>query len=107
MPMALLALSDEGELIGTVSLKYYDLDLRPEITIWLGGLFVTPEWRRRGVGSILTKRAVEEARRLNLPSLHLWTASAENLYARLGWRVVERLDYCGKNIVVMSYKLRA
>jgi GNAT superfamily N-acetyltransferase len=103
MPLALVAFNESGELIGTVSLKYYDLDIRPEITVWVGGLFVVAEWRRRGVGSLLMTRAVEEAQRLKLPSLHLWTSSAENLYQKLGWIVIERMDYCGKQIVMMEF----
>jgi GNAT superfamily N-acetyltransferase len=105
MPLALVAFNESGELVGTVSLKYYDLDIRPEITIWLGGLFVIPEWRRHGVGSQLMTRAVEEARRLELPSLHLWTSSAKSLYQKLGWNVVERMDYCGKQIMMMEFPL--
>lgn len=104
LPLALVAFSGD-RLIGTVSLKYYDLDLRPDITLWLGGLFVDPPWRGRGVGSMLMQRAVEEARRLNLPSLFLWTHSAEGLYRKLGWRVVERLDYHGKTIVIMEMSM--
>lgn len=107
MPLALVAFNESGELVGTVSLKYYDLDIRPEITIWLGGLFVIPEWRRHGVGSQLMSRAVEEARRLKLPSLHLWTSSAESLYQKLGWTVVERMDYHGKRIVMMEFALKS
>jgi predicted N-acetyltransferase YhbS len=105
IPLALVAFNESGELVGTVSLKYYDLDIRPQINIWLGGLFVIPEWRRRGVGSLLMTRAVEEARRLELPSLYLWTSSAESLYQKLGWKVVERMDYCGKPIVMMEFPL--
>jgi GNAT superfamily N-acetyltransferase len=101
LPLALVALS-EGKLIGTVSLKYYDLDIRPEIKIWLGGLFVIPDWRRRGAASLLMKRAVEDARRLNLGKLFLWTSSAESLYLTLGWQPIERTEYCGKSIVIME-----
>lgn len=104
LPLALVALADR-KLIGTVSLKYYDLDIRPDIKIWLGGLFVMPEWRRRGVGSLLMERAMEAAKRLNLEKLFLWTSSAENLYLKLGWRPVERLDYCDSQIVIMEKNL--
>jgi GNAT superfamily N-acetyltransferase len=101
LPLALVAFAGE-QLIGTVSLKVQDLDIRPEITPWLGGLFVIPESRRRGVASLLMQRAVEEARRLNLARLFLWTSSAESLYLKLGWQRVERTDYCGKSIVIMQ-----
>jgi predicted N-acetyltransferase YhbS len=101
LPLALVALADE-QLIGTVSLKHADLELRPELSPWLGGLCVVPEWRRRGVASLLVQRAVEEAARIGLPKLFLWTSSAEALYQKLEWCVVERVRYCGKWIVIMD-----
>jgi GNAT superfamily N-acetyltransferase len=105
MPMALLAFNAADDLIGTVSLKYHDFDVRPKLAVWLGGLYVLREWRGRGVGSLLMTRAVEEARRLQLPSLHLWTAAAENFYTVLGWKKIESLNEHGKRIVVMKYAL--
>jgi N-acetylglutamate synthase-like GNAT family acetyltransferase len=90
-----------------VSLKPQDLEIRPQLTPWLGGLLVVPEWRNRGVASLLMQRAVSEARRLQLPTLFLWTHSAEGLYRRLGWRPIERVDYCGKRIVIMRIDVGA
>jgi GNAT superfamily N-acetyltransferase len=101
LPLALVALHS-GELVGTVSLKFNDLDTRPDIDPWLGALLVLPSWRGRGAGSLLMRRAVEEAARLRIPTLFLWTSSAERLYLKLGWRAIERTDYCGKNIVIMQ-----
>jgi GNAT superfamily N-acetyltransferase len=91
--------------IGMVSLKFHDMDTRPDLDPWLGGLLVLPEWRNRGVGMMLMHRATEEARRLNVSRLYLWTHSAEGLYRKLGWQVVERSDYFGKEAVVMQIDL--
>src|SRR5437868_2944733 len=99
-PLTLVAVHG-GELVGMVSLKYHDMDTRPDLDPWLGGLFVLPEWRNQGVGTMLMHRATEEARRLRVPRLYLWTHSAEALYRKLGWQVVERSDYFGKEAVVM------
>jgi len=82
------------------------MDTRPDLDPWLGGLLVLPEWRNRGVGTMLMHRATDEARRLNVPRLYLWTHTAERLYLRLGWQVVERTDYFGKEAVVMQIDLR-
>ena len=101
LPLALVAFANQ-QLVGTVSLKHQDLEIRPHITPCLGGLFVVPSWRGRGVASLLMQRAVEEAAKLKLPKLYLWTSSAEGLYLRLGWAVVERLEYHGKIIVIMD-----
>jgi GNAT superfamily N-acetyltransferase len=101
IPLALVAFAG-GKLVGTVSLKDDDLEIRPEIKHWLGGLFVVPEWRGRSVASALMRRATEEARRLKVLRLFLWTSSAEGLYLKLGWQPVERTDYCGTRIVIME-----
>jgi GNAT superfamily N-acetyltransferase len=93
--------------IGMVSLKFHDMDTRPDLDPWLGGLLVLPEWRNRGVGTMLMQRATEEARRLNVPRLYLWTHSAERLYQKLGWQLVERTNYFGKEAVVMQIDLSA
>jgi GNAT superfamily N-acetyltransferase len=94
------------KLVGMVSLKFHDMDTRPDLDPWLGGLLVLPEWRNRGVGTMLMHRATEEARRLNVPRLYLWTHSAEGLYHKLRWQVVERSNYFGKEAVVMQMDLR-
>jgi GNAT superfamily N-acetyltransferase len=104
LPLTLVAVNGD-ELVGMVSLKYHDMDTRPDLDPWLGGLLVLPEWRNHGVGTMLMHRATEEARRLKVPRLYLWTHSAERLYRRLGWQVVERSDYFGKEAVVMQMDL--
>ena len=103
LPLALVAFAG-GKLVGTVSLMKQDLPPRPDITPWVASLFVVREARRRGVASLLVQRAAAEAARLKLPTLYLWTASAEaeGLYLKLGWRTVERSEYCEKEIVIMQ-----
>ena len=105
LPLTLVGLQ-ASELVGMVSLKFHDMDTRPDLDPWLGGLFVLPEWRNRGVGTILMHRATQEAHRLNVPRLYLWTHSAERLYHRLGWQVVERTNYFGREAAVMQIDLR-
>jgi GNAT superfamily N-acetyltransferase len=104
LPLTLVALHRE-KLVGMVSLKFHDMDTRPDLDPWLGGLLVLPEWRNRGVGTLLVHRATDEARRLYVHRLYLWTHSAEKLYDKLGWQVLERTDYFGKEAVVMEIDL--
>ncbi len=104
LPLALVAFNGD-EVLGTVALKPQDLDIRPQLTPWLGGLFVMPEFRGRGIGSLLIINIVEEARRLRLPRLYLWTPSAESLYARHGWSLLERTAYHHYTISIMDRQL--
>ncbi|HEY7165495.1 MAG TPA: GNAT family N-acetyltransferase [Candidatus Binatia bacterium] len=110
LPLTLFAVrsdpvANNRELVGMVSLKFHDMDTRPDLDPWLGGLLVLPKWRNRGMATILMHRAAEEARRLNVPRLYLWTHTAERLYDKLGWQVVERTNYFGKEAVVMQIEL--
>ena len=104
LPLGIVAIVD-GAVVGTGVLKADDLPLRPHLTPWLGGIFVAPEHRGRGVASAIVNRLVGEARRLQLPRLYLWTNSAASLYAKLGWTELERLAYCGYEITLMVRQL--
>lgn len=94
-----------GELFGSAMLVTQDMETRPDFSPWLAGVFVAPAHRGRGIASALIERAVEEARRLGVPRLHLFTATAEPLYARLGWTVCERTRYRGEEVTVMALGL--
>jgi GNAT superfamily N-acetyltransferase len=75
----------DGEPVGTASLVAHDLDERPDLTPWLAGVFVAPKYRGRGyVGRLIA--AVEQAgRSASIPTLWLYTNTAERVYARAGW----------------------
>jgi predicted N-acetyltransferase YhbS len=104
IPLTLVAVYG-GQVIGTGAIKPHDLDIRPQLSPWLGGLYVLREFRDNGVGSLLVARLLEEARRLGLSELYLWTPSAEKLYSRLGWSLLEKTQYCGEEISIMKREL--
>ncbi len=77
--------------VGVASLVAHDLDSRPELTPWLAGVFVVPEARGRGHAAHLIAAVEAAGRAAAIPSLWLYTHSAERIYARVGWRTVEYL----------------
>ena len=81
---------DEEMPVGCVSLIPHDLDTQPPLTPWLASLYVAPRHRRRGVGSALVQRVVEEARLLDIATLYLFTPDQDRFYARRGWAVLHR-----------------
>lgn len=103
VPTTFVALAD-GEPVGSASLVGCDMEGREDLTPWLASVYVVPEYRRRGVGSTLVNRVVEEAQALSVETLYLFTWDQERLYARLGWSVLERTEYKGEHIVIMSIK---
>ena len=106
LPLGIVAFAD-GEPVGTGALKPEDLPPRSHLTPWLGGIFVAPEHRGRGIATAIVNRLLDEAHGLRLPQLYLWTPSAAALYAKLGWTEFDSLQYCGKPITVMVRQLES
>jgi GNAT superfamily N-acetyltransferase len=109
LPLTLIALESNGkavELLGSADVVHHDLPDRPDLTPWLSCVYVAPEHRGKGVGSALTRRAVEEAGRLGAPTLYLCTWERESLYRTLGWTTLERFTAHGAVCVIMEIGTR-
>lgn len=102
LPTTLVALDDTEELLGSVSLLLDDLPGYECFSPWLASLFVRGDHRRRGVGGVLLKAAVAEARRLGVPELYLFTADHEGYYTARGWAVAERASVGRQPITIMT-----
>jgi GNAT superfamily N-acetyltransferase len=101
---AVFVASVGGQLIGSAMLLPHDMETRPELSPWLGGVFIAPEFRGRGIGSRLSCHVVQHAAELGFEHLYLYTPSAETFYARLGWSVIEHTRYRDTDVVVMSHE---
>ena len=105
VPSVLVAV-ENSELAGTASLIRCDMEIRNELTPWLGQLIVAPECRSRGIGSALTQAVAAEARRFGYGRLYLYTSGdLPRFYERLGWSAREQVHYLGKERTVMQYEL--
>lgn len=84
LPCTLVALEGERP-VGMVSLIWKKLP-GGVASPCLAGLYVVPEWRRRGLGTRLCQEAMARAGRLGVASLALATTNQQRFYHRLGWR---------------------
>ncbi|WP_285418590.1 GNAT family N-acetyltransferase [Pseudomonas sp. efr-133-TYG-5] len=105
IPSVVVALED-SQLLGGALLIDSDMQLRPQLTPWLAGVYVKAEHRGRGIASQLVNRIVAEAAALGVQELYLYTDAAQSLYARLGWEVVEELIYEDLPVTVMKRSTR-
>ena len=92
-------------VLGSASLVAHDMDLRPNLTPWLASVFVDPTRRGQGIGSQLVERVAAEAAAIGVPRLYLFTPDRMSLYARLGWRTLEQVEYRGELETVMVREL--
>ena len=72
LPIAWVAHAN-GKLLGTAALRVHDLEGREDLTPWLGGVFVTSRFRRRGIGAALCRAVEDAARTRGIQSLYLFT----------------------------------
>ena len=96
-----LAAHEAGQAIGTASLRASDLPGREELSPWLGGVYVAPAFRGRGIASALCRTVEERAAALGHDRLYLFTLDQQALYQRLGWRAIERTSWRGRAIDLM------
>lgn len=102
VPLILLAI-DGDDIVGSVELKYREMEIYPDKEHWLGGLFVEPRHRGAAVGKQLIQQIIGLASRLGVRKLYLQTERLDGgVYAQLGWKPLEQIDNKGKNVLVME-----
>jgi GNAT superfamily N-acetyltransferase len=106
LPMYLLAV--EGEtVVGCGALKLREMETYPKREHWLGSVYVKPAWRGHGIASRLVEAVVAVSPRFGVSVLSLQTERPDGgLYAKLGWRPVERVWFHGTEVTVMERYLR-
>ena len=97
LPLTWIALR-KGKIAGMARLKEQDHPVRTELTPWLASVFVHPEHRGRGIAKALCKRVAAEAKNQGFRQIYLFTHTAPDMYAAMGWEEVERMpDLAGLN----------
>ena len=102
IPFIILALQND-EVVGAAELKYREMgDMFPDKEHWLGGVYVAPEHRGHGLGSMLANEIAGRAAAYGVSELHLQTERLDGgLYLALGWQPEQQVDNHGINVQVM------
>jgi len=101
IPQTLIAILGD-QPVGTASLTQHDMKTRMDLSPWLAGVFVPPEYRSRGIASSLVRAIENLAGDLGYEEIFLYTNSAEGLYKKLCWVKIGREEYKGREVVIMS-----
>ena len=87
---------------GSASLVEHDMNTRMDLSPWLASVYVAAEHRKKGIGSELVRRIVEEATSLEHRTLYLFTLDQEKLYSGLGWSLIEKTEFEGHQVTIMK-----
>ncbi len=101
LPMAFIALSDSGAIVGSAGILATTIT-HQHLTPWLSSVYVPLEHRGKGIASTLSLRALAEAARLGYQRLYLFTPHNETLYARMGFGTFDRIEYNGVPLTLME-----
>ena len=104
LPLALVAHAG-ATLLGSASLRPHDMDNRPHLTPWLGGVYVEQNHRRQRIGATLAQAVEDKAKALGCRVLYLFTFDKEAYYRTLGWDTLEPTEYRGHSVIVMQKRL--
>lgn len=105
IPLCLIAMI-ESKPIATATIKIREMDIYPQYEHWLGSVYVVPEYRNQGVGSQIVEATVGKARLLGVKDLYLYTPDRAHFYQRMGWEVMDQVEYHGHIVVVMRRTLK-
>ena len=103
IPITFIAL-EGNKLVGSISLLPYSVSHRA-LTPLMADVFVTPDYRNRGIGAALVKHLLQYAETQGLEKVYLFTTDAEGYYARLGWRSFDMWIDRGRRYSIMSIHL--
>ena len=100
IPLALVAMVGDS-FAGTASLREESRTVCPGIGPWLTHLYVEPAFRNRGIGASLIRAVEAEAIRNGFTELHAATARAAPVFERLGWKMIEVVEYHTDRVFVL------
>lgn len=95
----------DGKLAGSCLFVREEIERLHDVSPWLAGLIVAEAYRGHGLGSKLVRAVEKHAQSKGCDELYLYTDSAEALYSKLGWAVVERTVVDGEPLVLMKRKV--
>lgn len=105
LPATLLALNDEGQLLGSASLVQDDMEGAQPFSPWLANVLVLPAARGRGTGAALIQAIADRARAQGHATLYLFTTDRQDFYTQRGWMPLRSCLHHGKPVSIMRRSL--
>lgn len=109
IPFTLVAFEEKYHVLGTASVVIDNMPNEPNSPPWLAAVYVDNKYRKKGIGSALVKKVLEETGRLGVETIYLFTNKGFRpvFYKKLGWKIIKNITYKGVNKVVMIFNFKA
>lgn len=104
VPSTYIALEGE-QALGSAAITETDMENHADLSPWLASVYVDQQFRRKGIGSLLVRHVMHEARQAGVKELFLFTPDQANWYQKLGWETYLEEDYLGHNVTIMRIDL--
>jgi GNAT superfamily N-acetyltransferase len=91
----------DGEIIGTVALRKSWSDAPQIGTPWIGGLFVRPSERGKGVAMALVDAACAHAFSTGHQTVHIAVRDGADSYEHRGWSLVGTMNTGRESVTVL------
>lgn len=107
IPFTLVAYQGSGKtkhFMGTATLSYAGMNDYRKEEVWLRSVFTNPSDRNKGVASALIQAAIDIAEKLNIETIMLCTYTDGKLYQKLGWQIIDTVNFRGKSTLIMERK---
>ena len=102
LPIILVAIK-EGDPVGTASIVESDMEIHPDLKPWMADVYIKEDQRKKGYGSRLVKRILNEAVKLDFNEIYLFTPDQRSFYERLGWKLYQKEIYREEKVDIMLY----
>lgn len=94
----------QGGLAGFALLIDNDLETHPHLKPWVASVFVSPDYRGRGIAKSLVGAIEKTAAELGHGEAYLYT-SKPDLYRQIGWLDFEQLDGDYAGMLILNKKI--
>jgi len=107
LPICLVAVGEDGEILGTAALKSDSVGSELGVGPWLAAILVGKARRGQGIGSALVAAIEGEAARLGFDAIYTSTDAASAMVRRRGWQAFGATLSLRGPITVYRLEIRA
>ncbi len=104
MPICLVAVGEDGNVIGTAALKAESVGDELGVGPWLAAVLVARAQRGQGIGTRLIAAMEDEARRLGFEAMYCSTDTAEGILKQRGWQLFGKATSLRGGVTVYRFE---